>query len=257
MHIHHAMNKFVPWAAAGAGIIALLATIPRSTQGLKPIARFEDKFNVLADNQTGDIYAWIDVNGVNRFVRLDKPSESAVRKNSVPKQENKETPSTVDVRSGNIFEKQGSLKVAGNTYNINTRIKYRAKEESMLYRVAVSVNPQIDPATKKPAQCVSVQQANSLKSVFENDGSSMDVRFEDADKFWVKDVTIPLFVKAANNKDAGNVIDGIEDSCGRVKELIFHGVARNLSFPEYTWVDNGKLLLKGVKISAAAQPAAK
>ena len=160
MHIHHAMNKFVPWAAAGAGIIALLATIPRSTQGLKPIARFEDKFNVLADNQTGDIYAWIDVNGVDRFVRLDKPSESAVRKNSVPKQENKETPSTVDVRSGNIFEKQGSLKVAGNTYNINTRIKYRAKEESMLYRVAVSVNPKIDPATKKPAQCVSVQQAN-------------------------------------------------------------------------------------------------
>jgi hypothetical protein len=251
------MNRFIAWGAAAAGLIVILATIPRSTQGLKPVERFEDKYNVLADNQTGDIYAWVDFNGVQRFVKLDKPSEGAVRKNAAPASDKNAEVQEADVRSGNIFEKQGNIKVGANTYNVDTKIKYREKEQSMLYRVSISVNPKVDPKTNKPASCITQAQAKSLRSVFENDGSSMDVRFEDSDKFWVKDVTIPLFVKAANNK-VSSIIDGIEDSCGQVKEIVFHGVAQNLTFPEYTWVDNGKLILKGVKITpATAQAAAK
>jgi len=250
------MKRLIAWGAAAAGLIAILAAIPRLSQGLKPVERFEDKYNVLADNQTGDIYAWVDFNGVQRFVKLDKPSEGAVRKNATPQPEQGTEAQEADVRSGNIFEKQGSIKVGANSYNVSTKIKYREKEQSMIYRVAISVSPKIDPKTDKPAACISEAQAKSLRSVFENDGSSMDVRFEDSDKFWVKDVTIPLFVKAANNK-VTSIIDGIEDPCGRVKEVVFHGVAQNLSFPEYSWVDNGKLLLKGVKITAATLPADK
>ena len=249
------MNKIIPWAAAGAGLIAILATIPRSTQGLKPVERFEDKYNVLADNQTGDIYGWLNFNGVQRFVKLDKPSEGEVRKNATPKPVNNEVQQE-DVRSGNIFEKQGDIIASGNKYNINTKIKYRQKESAMIYRVAISVNPKIDQKTNKPENCVSKAQSNSLRSIFENDGSSMEVRFEDAQQFWVKDVTIPLFVKEANNK-VNSIIDGIEDPCGNVKEVVFHGIAKNFSLPEYSWVENGKLILKGVRITGTAAAQAK
>ncbi|MFZ9569512.1 MAG: hypothetical protein ACO28M_06690, partial [Vulcanococcus sp.] len=99
------MNKYIPWAAAGAGLLALVAALPKSAQGLKPVERFEHKNDVLADNQTGDMYAWLPLPGGSvRFVKLDKTSESAVRKgiSSNPAPEPTSEP-TEDVRSGRMF----------------------------------------------------------------------------------------------------------------------------------------------------------
>lgn len=248
------MNKYIPWAAAGAGLIALIAALPKSAQGLKPVERFEHKNDVLADNQTGDLYAWMRLpDGSARFVKLDKTSEGAVRKgiSSTPAPEPASQPAE-DVRSGRMFEKQSTLKSGGNLYTINTQIKYRGKENAMLYRVAVNVAPPIDPKTRKPLACVTPAQSAALRSVYGAEGSSLKVRLEDTDKFWVKDVSVPLFAKQADNK-ATTIIDGIKDSCGRESGIVFHGIAQNLDLADYNWVEDGKLILGSVKFTGPAK----
>jgi hypothetical protein len=250
-------GRYTGIAAAGAGILAVLIALPSTMFNFKPVSRFEAKENVLADSKTGEMYSWVDFgNGQVRFVKLDRKSEGEVRKGLTPAQQvqsSEDQASGSDVRSGRIFEKQGSLDVNGIIYLVDTKIKYRGREDSMLYRVAISATPPINSSTNKPDKCVSAQQSDALKSIYANEGSALSIRFEDANRFWVKDVNVPLFAREANN-GSSTIIDGMTDSCNRMTQVVFHGQA-NLSLPDFTWVENGKLILGGVKVTKAAQPA--
>jgi hypothetical protein len=243
--------------AAGAGILAVLVALPSTMFNFKPVSRFEEKQNVLADSKTGEMYSWVDFRGGQlRFVKLDRKSESEVRKGLAPSQQAPRTDgeaSVTDVRSGKIFEKQGTLNVGDIKYLVDTKVKYRGREDSMLYRVAISATPPINARTNKPEKCVTAQQSATLKNAYANEGSSLSIRFEDSDRFWVKDIAVPLFAREANN-GTSTIVDGMTDSCGRISQVVFHGQA-NLSLPDYTWVENGKLILGGVKVTKAAQPA--
>ena len=150
-------------AIAFAGVGALLAS-KSSSVSLESSVRFEDSsMGVIGDSINGDIFGWIDTPNGRRFVRFDKISESKVRQNSAPKPAKPEVKIIYrdrnaqpknDVRSGRIFEKNNKFIKGGTTFAVNTRIKYRTKENRMLYRVAISALPQIGE-DQKPAQCLS------------------------------------------------------------------------------------------------------
>jgi len=63
----------------------------------------------------------------------------------------------------------------------------------------------------------------------------------------LKDATIPLWKGAANNLKT-TVIDSYEkDECGRINTLVFHGRLRGFTMPDYSWVEDGKLLFDDVQ----------
>ena len=78
--------------------------------------------------------------------------------------------------------------------------------------------------------------------------NSVRFRFIDADEFWLKDELMPLTEGKANNYKT-TVIDYYNtDKCGRINELVFHGRLDKFSLPDYSWVEDGKLIFKGVRI---------
>ena len=82
-----------------------------------------------------------------------------------------------------------------------------------------------------------------------NRDNSVRLRFKDADDFWIKDYLIPLGGDVAENF-VTTAIDGYyRDDCDNKNQLVFHGILEGLSFPGFSWVEDGKLLFKGVKIS--------
>jgi hypothetical protein len=252
------LAKYSGAAIFGASIFTVLIALPSVMFNFKPVGRFEAKENVLADNKTGEMYSWVDFgDGQVRFVKLDRHPEGEVRKGLSPRQEQgtSDEASSTDVRSGRIFEKQGAISVGDTKYLVDTKVKYRGREDSMLYRVAISATPPVDATTGKPGKCVTARQSTALKSIYASEGSNMTIRFEDSDRFWVKDVIVPLFAGASNN-GFSTIVDGSVDSCGLMSQVVFHGRA-DLSLPDYTWVDNGKLILGSVKIATKGQDTAK
>ena len=114
----------------------------------------------------------------------------------------------------------------------------------MLYRIAISALPPIG-SNNRPKKCITKKQESVLLSIFNNKDSQASLRFEDLDKFWLKDMNIPLNIQAANNKKT-SIIDANKDSCGLKSELVFHNRA-NLTLPDFEWIANGKLLLSDIK----------
>ena len=239
------MNRYLPWIAAGAGFLALLAAVSNGTKGLKPVARFEVQQGVLADNQTGDMYTWLEFDKGRRFVKLNRNWEDDMREKL------KADEFKVTTRSRNTLSKTDTIKRSGNTITVKTDLKFRGREGMILYKIAMDMAPAVDPKTNKPGKCVTKSQVAALKSIYSTPDSSLKVRLDDSDGYWINDVTIPLFAKTANNAAQGNIIDGVLDSCGLESGLVFHGKAI-INPDDFYLVNDGKMILKSVKVIAPA-----
>ena len=69
------------------------------------------------------------------------------------------------------------------------------------------------------------------------------------DDFWVQDYIIPLGTEKAGDKIT-TAIDGYyRDDCDKKNKLVFHGQIKDLNLPGFSWVEDGKLLFKGVKLT--------
>jgi hypothetical protein len=239
-------RNILGWTGLGLGVIAGLTVIPSSIFNFKPIQRFEEKagMSVLADSKTGDLFAWLENgNGERKFIKLDKTPESQLSKSSNTSEPNTDPqpePAQNDVRSGRIFKKDQQF----NNIKIDTQIKYRRREGRMLYRIAFT------PILASDQKCPTKGQEDQLKSIFDAEKkNTLRFRFNDADQFWVKDLVAPLSSTVANNKQT-TIIDSNKNGCNTIKELVFHGQAQNFSMPDFSWVDNGKLLFSGIKLNA-------
>tara|TARA_Y100001968_G_scaffold271483_1_gene263124 strand:+ start:1762 stop:2595 length:834 start_codon:yes stop_codon:yes gene_type:complete len=253
------VGSIVLGAAAVSGF-AIFMALPKAANNFKPIGenkRMEEGFEVYTDKSSGDIYGWIiGKGGEERFVKMDKNSENKVRKerqNELEKAENaqrenanldvKEEVKVVsqkraDVRSEQIFEKNSTYK----DFDVNARIKYRLRERKMLYRLAISLAP------NKDEKCLTKAQEETLISLKTEKGNQVRFRFVDKDDFWLRDNIIPLNENAANNYKTAVIDSYNKDSCGNLNKLVFHGRLSNFSLPDYSWVEDGKLLFNGVKI---------
>ena len=248
MNIPPVTRNILGWSAVGVGIIASLTVIPNSVFNFKPIQRFEDKMggDVLADSKTGDLFTWLDTADGKVFVKLDKNSESSVSGTTYQEPVIEQAPVKVapsDVRSGRIFKVSDTYKSGNTTLKVDAQIKYRSREQAMLYRVSFA------PVLTEGQSCPSKAEEAQLKKIY--DAANKNVlrfRFNDSDKFWVQDLTTPLGSDVANNKTT-SVIDSNKGDCKTLKEIIFHGRAKNFYLPSFNWVDNGKLLFGGVKLA--------
>jgi hypothetical protein len=251
-------KKMLPYAAGAAGVVAIagfgiFVGSKGSSISVSSDFRFEDSsLGVLADSMNGDLFGWIDTPDGRRFVKYDKTSESRARKDTAPKPKEPEVKivyrdrnadSSKDVRSGRIFERNDKFKKEGTTFTVNSKIKYRDKESKMLYRIAISVLPPIG-SNNRPKECITKKQESILQSIYNDKNSRASLRFEDVDKFWLKDMNVPLNGQAANNNKT-SIIDANKDSCGFKSELVFHNRA-NLTLPDFEWISKGKLLYKNI-----------
>ena len=258
---------FAAFGIVGMGVGASFFGLADGFQKLKPLeGRFNEIYGVLTDSRTGDIfYSITGSNGEQRLVKFDNISETKVRKELNEKRalldendklraqlRNAQSSRVVakdnnDVRSGKIFEKNTLItknttnernKIVKTDYNINTRIKYRAKERSMLYRVAISTEP-------KKGKCLSFSEEKALKNTFNSPSNKITLRFADSDKFWLQDSVIPLSIKSGSNNRSSTIIDSEKpEGCSSVNTVVFHGRFFDFSFPDYTWVEDGKLVFK-------------
>ena len=241
-------------ALAGGGIGATLIGIPKSAELFKPATgRFNTIMDVLADSSTGELFTWIkDETGEERFVKLDKISESEVRKDNQLKQQlrnrikfleaNQSTNNSSDVRSGEIFEITQKL----DDLEFNTRIKYRAKERQMLYRIQVSIKPE----GKKLNTCLSKAEEKTLNSIFNNKeiNNKLSLRFQDRDLFWLQDSNVPLTASKGANNGRTTIIDSLKrPNCETHDSIVFHGRFKDFTLPDYDWVDDGKMMFAGVQ----------
>lgn len=246
-------QKIIPVAVGGVVIAAVSATLAGRTSNVsvESPGRFEStNLGVIGDSMNGDMFGWIDTPDGRRFVKFDKTSESKARAASAPEPEvriiyrDRNTAPANDVRSGRIFERNDKFVKNGTTFAVNTKIKYRDKENRMLYRIAISALPSVDK-NKKPAECLTTKQESALMSIYTTPSSNAKLRFQDSDQFWIKDMIVPLNPPAASNAKT-SIIDVNKDSCGKKSELVFHNRA-NLTLPDFEWIDQGKLLFSGIK----------
>ena len=242
-------QKIIPIAVGGLVITAVGAALASRTSNVsvESPGRFEStNLGVIGDSMNGDMFGWIDTRDGRRFVKFDKTSESKAREASAPEPKiiYRDRAPVNDIRSGRVFERNDKFEKNGITFAVNTKIKYREKEKSMLYRIAVSALPLTDK-NKKPAQCLNKKQESVLMSIYTTPNSNAKLRFQDSDEFWIKDMTVPLNPPVASNAKT-SIIDVNKDSCGNKSELVFHNRA-NLTLPDFEWIDQGKLLFSGIK----------
>jgi hypothetical protein len=233
-----------------AGISATLAARTSNVSVTSP-GRFEStNMGVIGDSMNGEMFGWIDTQDGRRFVKFDKTSESQARKASAPEPEvkviykDRNSAPANDVRSGRIFQRNDKFEKGETTFAVNTKIKYREKENRMLYRIAISALPLIDK-NNRPAKCLTKKQESTLMSIYTTPKSNAKLRFQDSDQFWIKDMMVPLNPPAASNAKT-SIIDVNKDSCGNKSEVVFHNRA-NLTLPDFEWIEEGKLLFSGIK----------
>ena len=266
------MNKIWIYALAGSiglGSFALVISAPRTAKNLKPLKneRMQESelFSVFTDKETGDMYGYIEgAGGEQRFVKYDKNSENKVRQEKINEEkalarqealarEQAKAPirpvvvsvNKNDVRSGEIFSVDDKWK----DFEINTRIKYRRLEGAMLYRLAIKAPVKTINEGKSPDCRFSTQKEKELENLVANQDNTVRLRFKDSDDFWVQDYIIPLGTEKAGDKIT-TAIDGYyRDDCDKKNKLVFHGQIKDLDLPGFSWVDDGKLLFKGVKLT--------
>jgi len=258
------LNKNIGWFALAGSGIAIFLTFPRAVENFEPLetTRMQKEFEVLTDKESGNIYGWIaGKDGEQRFVKMDENSENKVRKEREKAKEEEEKKEALargeepeiifvqvpsnnkkDIRSQEIFEKNTTYK----DYKVNAKVKYRLREKSMLYRLAISLTPYRDSETN--TSCVEEYQSKKMEGLLKGKDNQVRFRFVDADDFWLKDSIIPLNESRANNYQT-TVIDSYhKDDCGNLSKLVFHGRMSEIRMPDYRWVEDGKLLFGGVTI---------
>ena len=258
--------KYLVGGSLAVGALALIISAPKTAGNLKPLEndRMQEskEFGIFTDKETGDMYTWIPgPGGEERFVRLDKNSENKVRQEKIKedekiarelaKKKGEYVPEPVpistnkkDVRSGEIFTVNDVYK----GFEVNSRIKWRARERQMLYRLAIKAVP-VTTSNDSTVKCISADRQDELLSLVTNEKNQVRLRFKDSDDFWIRDFLIPLGRKKAENFVTTAIDAYYKDSCNNTNQFVFHGRLRDFSLPDYNWVEDGKLLFKGVNIS--------
>ena len=215
---------------------------------------FPAEEGAIANKKNGKVYGWIVGKGDElRFVKMDMNSENKVRKErEEPELEEKDNNSSnviyisekdSDVRSERIFSRDSKYK----QFDVNARVKFRLRESKMLYRLAISL-----PTTAEKT-CVNNLEEQTLLNLTKERDNKVRFRFIDADDFWLRDNLLPLSEAKANNFKTSVIDFYNKDECGRVNKLVFHGRLDNFTLPDYSWVEDGKLIFSGVRI-IEAQP---
>ena len=269
------MNKW--YLIGGSFAITFLAVAisgPKVAENLRPLKndRMQEGFEVYTDKETGKIYGYIKgAGGEDRFVEMDKNSENKVRKERIefdqkaareaekrarelaeaageyitPSKPVAASKSKLDVRSGEIFSKDGEFE----GFLVNSRVKWRTRERKMLYRLSISAPSTISSDGNGELNCISSDKESELISLVTEKDNEVRLRFKDSDDFWLRDFLIPLGQKKAQDFKTTAIDAYYKDDCGNTNKFVFHGRLDNFNPPDYTWVEDGKLLFSGVKIT--------
>ena len=269
------MNKWYIFGGSFAVVfLAMVISGPKVAENLRPLKndRMQEGFGVYTDKDSGKIYGFIEgAGGEKRFVQMEKNSENKVRKERLeaeakaakaaakkarelaeaageyvaPIRPVAVSKSKLDVRSGEIFSKDAEFE----GFLVNSRVKWRTRERKMLYRLSITAPSTIYTDDSKEPNCITTDKESELISLVTGKDNEVRLRFKDSDDFWLRDFLIPLSQKKAQNFKTTAIDAFYKDDCGNTNQFVFHGRLDNFSPPDYTWVDDGKLLFSGVQIS--------
>ena len=269
------MNRWFIFGGSFAVVfLAIVISGPKVAENLRPLKndRMQEGFGVYTDKDSGKIYGFIEgAGGEKRFVQMEKNSENKVRKERLeaeakaakaaakkarelaeaageyiaPIRPVAVSKSKLDVRSGEIFSKDAEFE----GFLVNSRVKWRTRERKMLYRLSITAPSTIYTNDSKEPNCISSDKESELISLVTGKDNEVRLRFKDSDDFWLRDFLIPLSQKKAQNFKTTAIDAFYKDDCGNTNQFVFHGRLDNFSPPDYTWVDDGKLLFSGVQIS--------
>ena len=270
------MNKwwYILGGSFAVAFLAIVVSGPKVAENLRPLKndRMQEGFEVYTDKDTGKIYGYIvGAGGETRFVQMDKNSENKVRKERIEADEKAAkkaaklarekaeaageyvaplrtvavSKSKLDVRSGEIFSKDGEFE----GFLVNSRVKWRTRERKMLYRLSITAPSTLTTNDSNVANCISSDRESELISLVTGKDNEVRLRFKDSDDFWLRDFLIPLSQKKAQDFKTTAIDAFYKDDCGNTNQFVFHGRLDNFSPPDYTWVEDGKLLFSGVKIT--------
>ena len=269
------MNRWYLFGGSFAVVfLAMVISGPKVAENLRPLKndRMQEGFGVYTDKDSGKIYGFIEgAGGEKRFVQMEKNSENKVRKERLeaeakaakaaakkarelaeaageyiaPIRPVAVSKSKLDVRSGEIFSKDAEFE----GFLVNSRVKWRTRERKMLYRLSITAPSTIYTNDSKEPNCISSDKESELISLVTGKDNEVRLRFKDSDDFWLRDFLIPLSQKKAQNFKTTAIDAFYKDDCGNTNQFVFHGRLDNFSPPDYTWVDDGKLLFSGVQIS--------
>ncbi len=269
------MNKWYIFGGSFAVVfLAMVISGPKVAENLRPLKndRMQEGFGVYTDKDSGKIYGFIEgAGGEKRFVQMEKNSENKVRKERLeaeakaakaaakkarelaeaageyiaPIRPVAVSKSKLDVRSGEIFSKDAEFE----GFLVNSRVKWRTRERKMLYRLSITAPSTIYTNDSKEPNCISTDKESELISLVTGKDNEVRLRFKDSDDFWLRDFLIPLNQKKAQNFKTTAIDAFYKDDCGNTNQFVFHGRLDNFSPPDYTWVEDGKLLFSGVQIS--------
>ena len=266
------MNKLYIFGGSFAVVfLALVISGPKVAENLRPLKndRMQEGFGVYTDKDSGKIYGFIEgAGGEKRFVQMEKNSENKVRKERLEAEAKAAkaaakiarelaeaageyiapvavSKSKLDVRSGEIFSKDAVFE----GFLVNSRVKWRTRERKMLYRLSITAPSTIYTDDSKEPNCISTDKESELIRLVTGKDNEVRLRFKDSDDFWLRDFLIPLSQKKAQNFKTTAIDAFYKDDCGNTNQFVFHGRLDNFSPPDYTWVDDGKLLFSGVQIS--------
>ena len=270
------MNRwwYILGGSFAVAFLAIVVSGPKVAENLRPLKndRMQEGFDVFTDKDTGKIYGYIEgAGGERRFVQMDKNSENKVRKERIEAEtkaakeaaklarERAEaageyvapllpvtvSKSKLDVRSGEIFSKDGEFE----GFLVNSRVKWRTRERKMLYRLSITAPSTVITNDSNEPNCISSERESELISLVTGKDNEVRLRFKDSDDFWLRDFLIPLSQKKAQDFKTTAIDAFYKDDCGNTNQFVFHGRLDNFSPPDYTWVEDGKLLFSGVKIT--------
>ena len=269
------MNKWYIFGGSFAVVfLAMVISGPKVAENLRPLKndRMQEGFGVYTDKDSGKIYGFIEgAGGEKRFVQMEKNSENKVRKERLeaeakaakaaakkarelaeaageyvaPIRPVAVSKSKLDVRSGEIFSKDAEFE----GFLVNSRVKWRTRERKMLYRLSITAPSTVYAGESKEPNCISTDKESELISLVTGKDNEVRLRFKDSDDFWLRDFLIPLSQKKAQNFKTTAIDAFYKDDCGNTNQFVFHGRLDNFSPPDYTWVEDGKLLFSGVQIS--------
>ena len=270
------MNRwwYIFGGSFAVAFLAIVVSGPKVAENLRPLKndRMQEGFDVFTDKDTGKIYGYIEgAGGERRFVQMDKNSENKVRKERIEAEtkaakeaaklarERAEaageyvapllpvtvSKSKLDVRSGEIFSKDGEFE----GFLVNSRVKWRTRERKMLYRLSITAPSTLITNDSNEPNCISSERESELISLVTGKDNEVRLRFKDSDDFWLRDFLIPLSQKKAQDFKTTAIDAFYKDECGNTNQFVFHGRLNNFSPPDYTWVEDGKLLFSGVKIT--------
>ena len=269
------MNRWFIFGGSFAVVfLAIVISGPKVAENLRPLKndRMQEGFGVYTDKDSGKIYGFIEgAGGEKRFVQMEKNSENKVRKERLeaeakaakaaakkarelaeaageyiaPIRPVAVSKSKLDVRSGEIFSEDANFE----GFLVNSRVKWRTRERKMLYRLSITAPSTVYAGDSKEPNCISTDKESELISLVTGKDNEVRLRFKDSDDFWLRDFLIPLSQKKAQNFKTTAIDAFYKDDCGNTNQFVFHGRLDNFSPPDYTWVDDGKLLFSGVQIS--------